>query len=118
MINNDVTKEKFGVLLSFLDGRSAGLMEFMPIDERKRLYSTLSLISENKEFKFIQPIKCRIKYRNLTKKGKLRMRTCGDNDRCSSCEKRGSSSETLRHIKKHPFHHITEKDSVFSFWGK
>lgn len=66
-------KNKFGVLLSFLDGKSAGLMEFMPIVERKRLYSSLSLISENDKFKFIEPIKCRVKYRNLTKKGKLRI---------------------------------------------
>lgn len=66
-------KDKFGVLLSFLDGKSAGLMEFMPLDERKKLYSSLKVISENAQYKFIEPIKCNVKYRNLTKKGKLRI---------------------------------------------
>lgn len=66
-------KEKFGVLLSFLDGRSAGLMEFIPNKDRQRLYSSYKFISENDEYKFFEPIKCRVKYRNLTKKGMLRI---------------------------------------------
>lgn len=64
-------KDKFGVLLTFLDGKTAGLMEFMPIEERKKLYSSLKVISENDEYKFIEPIKCNVKYRNLTKKRQI-----------------------------------------------
>ncbi len=68
-----IRKEKFGVLLSFLNGTTAGIMEFMAPDKRKTLYSTHKVISENEKFKFIEPIKCRVKYRNLTKQGKLRI---------------------------------------------
>lgn len=66
-------KGEFGLLLSFLDGKPAGLMEFMPPNNRKTLYSMYKVISETDKFKFIEPIKCRVKYRNLTKKGKLRI---------------------------------------------
>lgn len=66
-------KGEFGVLLSFLDGKPAGLMEFLTPVERKKLYSTYKVNSENDKFIFIEPIKCRVKYRNITKHGKLRI---------------------------------------------
>lgn len=66
-------KDEFGVLLSFLDGKPAGLMEFMPPNDRKKLYSTNKVQSENDNYKFIKPVQCRVKYRNLTKQGKLRI---------------------------------------------
>ncbi|MGG3466780.1 ATP-dependent DNA ligase [Neobacillus pocheonensis] len=66
-------KSQFGLLLSFLDGKPAGMMEFMSMSERKYLYQQQQVISENEKFVFIEPIKCRVKYRNLTKAGFLRI---------------------------------------------
>jgi DNA ligase 1 len=48
-------------------------MEFMPPDDRKKLYSMCKVNSENDKFRFIEPIKCGVKYRNLTKQGRLRI---------------------------------------------
>jgi DNA ligase-1 len=66
-------KGEFGVLLSFIDSKPAGLMEFMLSGERKNLYRQQQVVSENDKFIFIQPIKCRVKFRNLTKAGLLRI---------------------------------------------
>ena len=66
-------KGEFGVLLNFLNGKPAGLMEFMPAAERKNLYRMKKVVSEDDKFMFIEPIKCRVKYRNLTKAGYLRI---------------------------------------------
>ena len=66
-------KGEFGVLLNFLDSKPAGLMEFMPPSERKSLYNNKKVVSEDDKFTFIEPIKCRVKYRNLTKAGFLRI---------------------------------------------
>lgn len=66
-------KDKFGLLLSFLDGKSAGLMEFMSANIRKQFYSKYKTRSESDKHVYIEPIKCRVKYRNLTSKGKLRI---------------------------------------------
>ncbi len=66
-------KGEFGLLLSFLDGKPAGLMELMSTAERKKLYLKHQVISEDHKFIFIKPIKCRVKYRNLTKAGMLRI---------------------------------------------
>jgi DNA ligase 1 len=66
-------KGDFGLLLSFLDSRPAGIMEFMPPDERKALYKHLKIIKEDDKFTLIEPIKCRVKYRNITKAGFLRI---------------------------------------------
>ncbi|MEY2195755.1 ATP-dependent DNA ligase [Neobacillus sp. BF23-41] len=66
-------KGEFGLLLSFLDGKPAGLMEFMPPAERKSLYQQQRIVSEDEKFNFIEPFKCRVKYRNLTKTGLLRI---------------------------------------------
>ncbi len=63
---------EFGILLSYLDGKPAGIMEFMPPSERKNLYRQQEVVSEDDKFMFIEPIKCRVKYRNLTKDGYLR----------------------------------------------
>ncbi|MGM0874494.1 MAG: ATP-dependent DNA ligase [Bacillota bacterium] len=68
-----ICKDEFGLLLSFLDGKPAGLMEFMPPDDRKKLNSMHRVKSETDKFRFIESIKCRIKYRNLTKQRKLRI---------------------------------------------
>ncbi|MFC0273730.1 RNA ligase family protein [Metabacillus herbersteinensis] len=71
-----VRKEKFGVLLTSKEGKSLGIMEFAPPEVRKEIYrnSKLLKIEENKDFVFLDPLmKCKVKYRNLTKNGKLRI---------------------------------------------
>jgi DNA ligase 1 len=63
----------FGWLLTFDDGSYAGVMELgVPPLARKLIYSK-PVIKEEKNFAFIEPIKCRVKYRNLTKRGLLRL---------------------------------------------
>jgi DNA ligase 1 len=66
-------KGEFGLLLSFHEGKPAGLMEFLPPVERKNLHRQQQIISEDDKFTLIQPIKCRVKFRNLTKAGYLRI---------------------------------------------
>lgn len=69
-------KKKFGVLLSFEDGSPAGLMEFMKPEDRKKLYAEYGkyIQSESSDFIYLDPkLKGLVKYRNLTKKGYLRI---------------------------------------------
>jgi DNA ligase 1 len=66
-------KGEFGLLLSFLDGKPAGVMEFMPPAERKELYKQQQVASEDDKFIYIEPVNCRVKYRNITKSGFLRI---------------------------------------------
>ena len=54
-----IRKGEFGVLLNFLDGKPAGIMEFMPHSERKELNKWKKVISEDDKFMLIEPIKCR-----------------------------------------------------------
>lgn len=63
----------FGLLLTFEDGRYAGVMELgVPLLARKHVF-TKHVIREEKDLAFIESVKCRIKYRNLTKVGLLRL---------------------------------------------
>ncbi|MEH7482442.1 ATP-dependent DNA ligase [Neobacillus drentensis] len=63
----------FGLLLAFEDGRYAGVMELgVPVLVRTQVYAK-PVIREEKDFKFIEPMGCRVKYRNLTKEGLLRL---------------------------------------------
>ncbi|MDQ0273480.1 ATP-dependent DNA ligase [Cytobacillus purgationiresistens] len=69
-------KNNFGVFLSFNDGSPAGIMEFMKPEDRKILYSEYKkyAIRETKDFIFLEPrLKGKVKYRNLTRKGYLRI---------------------------------------------
>lgn len=69
-------KEEFGLLLSFKDGSYAGLMEFVPSDSRKEFYKQYKdhVVEENDKYILLdKKIKCKVKYRNLTKKGLLRI---------------------------------------------
>jgi DNA ligase 1 len=68
-----IRKGDFGLLLSFLNGKPAGLMEFMPPAARKELYKLQQVVSEDDNFVFIEPVKCRVKYRSITKTGFLRI---------------------------------------------
>lgn len=60
-------------LLSYPDGTTAGMMEFMPISERKKFHSDKKIKSETEDFVFIEPIQCSVKHRFKTKNGKLRI---------------------------------------------
>jgi DNA ligase 1 len=70
---NGFRKEEFGLLLSYEDGRYAGIMELgMPKEERKKIYQMPKKV-ENDKFVFIEPLSCYVKYRNITKAGLLRI---------------------------------------------
>ncbi|MED4206573.1 ATP-dependent DNA ligase [Neobacillus mesonae] len=63
----------FGWLIQFEDGHYAGIMELgVPTKERAYVYSK-SKVSESNDFAKIEPIKCRVKYRNITRAGLLRL---------------------------------------------
>jgi DNA ligase-1 len=69
-------KDEFGLLLNFEDGKYAGLMEFMPTPNRKEFYRQYKdfIIEENDKFVYLDPkLKAKVKYRNHTKKGLLRI---------------------------------------------
>lgn len=69
-------KEKFGLLLNYENGTYAGLLEFMPPQNRKEFYNVYSglVISENDKFFYLNPsLKASVKFRNYTSKGLLRI---------------------------------------------
>lgn len=69
-------KDKFGLLLNFEDGNYAGVMEFMTAKNRKEFYVQYKdfIIEENNKFVYLHPqLKVKVKYRNLTKRGLLRI---------------------------------------------
>lgn len=69
-------KGEFGLLLSFEDSSYAGLMEFMKPTERSEFYKRYRdyVVSENDKCVYLDPkLKINVKYRNLTKKGLLRI---------------------------------------------
>lgn len=67
-------RKDFGWSLKFADGSYAGVMELgVPADARRRVYS-LPVAHESKDFAYLeQPLHVRVKYRNLTKAGLLRL---------------------------------------------
>jgi DNA ligase 1 len=69
-------KDEFGLMLNFEDGRYAGVMEFMSKEHRKEFYMQHRdlIVKENDKFIHLDPkLQCKVKYRNLTKKGLLRI---------------------------------------------
>lgn len=69
-------KEDFGLLLNFENGNYAGLMEFVAPQGRKEFYKQYKdlIVEENDKFIYLNPqLKAKVKYRNLTKKGLLRI---------------------------------------------
>ncbi|PLR81834.1 hypothetical protein CVD25_15305 [Bacillus canaveralius] len=72
-------KGEFGLLLAFEeDGKlkPGGIMEFMTPAAKKEFYGQYHdlIVDEDKKFTFIEPkIKCRVKFRNYTKSGLLRI---------------------------------------------
>jgi DNA ligase 1 len=74
-----IRKEEFGLLLGLEEGgaiKPAGIMEFMSPAAKKMLYDSYRdyILDENNKFIFLDPkIKCRVKFRNYTKDGNLRI---------------------------------------------
>lgn len=71
-----IRKEEFGAVLTFKDGRYAGVMEFVPAKERALIYKNIDRSNTTENDKFLtlkQPIPCTVKYRNLTSHGLLRI---------------------------------------------
>ncbi|MBM7715357.1 DNA ligase-1 [Bacillus thermophilus] len=69
-------KDKFGLLLNYENGNYAGLMEFMPTPNRKEFYSVYRdfISSESDKFIYLNTkIKAKVKFRNYTSKGLLRI---------------------------------------------
>ncbi|PLR99552.1 ATP-dependent DNA ligase [Bacillus sp. T33-2] len=69
-------KDEFGLLLNFENGSYAGIMEFMTPKARKEFYTQYRdfVIDENDKFVYLDPkLKIKVKYRNLTKRGLLRI---------------------------------------------
>ncbi len=66
-------KNEFGWLLSDYNGKSLGFMEFgVPEHERKRGYQAKRL-HESSEFVYIEPFETKVKLREYTKAGLLRL---------------------------------------------
>jgi DNA ligase 1 len=74
-------KDEFGLLLGIEESnrlKPAGIMEFVVPEARKQFYSQYKdlIISEDKRFIHLEPkVKCRVKFRNYTKAGLLRIPT-------------------------------------------
>lgn len=72
-------KDKFGLLLGIEENnriKPAGIMEFVTPAARKQFYSQYQdlIVDENKKFIYLEPkIKCKVKFRNYTKAGLLRI---------------------------------------------
>jgi DNA ligase-1 len=72
-----IRKGEVGYLLSFPDGKPAGIMEFpLPPDARKALWGILPMAKqkEDERFIYLKPeIRCQVKSRGLTKQGYIRI---------------------------------------------
>jgi DNA ligase-1 len=72
-------KDEFGLLLGIEEDnkiKPAGVMEFITAQDRKTFYNSYKdlVLDENEKFIFLDPkLKCRVKFRNYTKDGKLRI---------------------------------------------
>ncbi|MCO1604529.1 ATP-dependent DNA ligase [Desulfosporosinus nitroreducens] len=71
-------KSEFGWLLKFQDGRSAGIMELgVPSQSRKAVYGLAKMVKckETNDYVYFpnDSLKCKVKYRALTKAGLLRL---------------------------------------------
>ncbi|MEH7505144.1 ATP-dependent DNA ligase [Neobacillus drentensis] len=63
----------FGWLLTDADGRYIGVMELgVPAREKAKVYRA-PILKETDDFAYITPIRVRVKYRNITKAGMLRL---------------------------------------------
>jgi len=71
-------RKEFGALLSFENGQSAGMIEFMNKEDRIKLYSHARKYKKKETDDLIffdKPLSCEVRFRNFTKNGKLRIPT-------------------------------------------
>lgn len=76
LITGMIKKDKSFLLGSVVDGKTIGTMEFIPINERKKIYSSVKKYGVNESEKLIifkKTIPCNVKFRNWTSNGKLRI---------------------------------------------
>lgn len=76
LITGILKKDHSFVLSSLEDGRSLGIMEFVPNEERKRIHRLVEQAEKketDKMIRFEKGVPCRVKFRNWTSKGKLRI---------------------------------------------
>ncbi|QII49457.1 ATP-dependent DNA ligase [Bacillus paralicheniformis] len=66
-------KEDNALLLSYMDGRYAGVMEFMPYGDRRKLHADRVIVEETEKYAYIEPVGCCVKHRFKTKNGLLRI---------------------------------------------
>ncbi|MFK3936599.1 ATP-dependent DNA ligase [Alkalihalobacillus sp. NPDC078783] len=69
-------KDDFGILAVDENGKCLGTIEHMGIPARKEFYKKAKdlITGEDKKYVYIKPtLKCKVKYRNLTKNGLLRI---------------------------------------------
>jgi len=59
--------------LAYPDGSSAGAMEFMPINQRRKFHQIKEVINQSDDYVKIKPLPLTVKHRFLTKSGKLRI---------------------------------------------
>lgn len=74
-------KGEFGLLLESFEGKNWGVMEHMAIKPRKQFYQIAKMqnVTEGKQFVHLEtPLPCKIRYRNKTSKGYLRIPTFVD----------------------------------------
>lgn len=71
-----IRKGEFGVYLSFLDGRYAGMIEFMKKEDRKKVYnliSSLKIAEDEKQIRLDKKAIVEVKFRNKFRSGLLRI---------------------------------------------
>lgn len=71
-------KSKFGWLLNFQDGSPAGMMELgVPVEAKKAVYQLAKMVPVKETSDYVcfpnETLKCKVKYRTLTKGGLLRL---------------------------------------------
>lgn len=70
-------KSEFGWLLQFPNGKPAGIMELgVPAEARMAVYRLSKMVACKEDNDFVvfpEPLKCKVKYRELTKAGYLRL---------------------------------------------
>lgn len=67
-------KNEFGLIIQSFDGKAWGIMEHMPVKNRREFFamSRQQKINESKEYVYLStPFPVKIKYRHFTSKGKL-----------------------------------------------
>lgn len=76
MITGMVKKDRSFLLSSIEDGKPLGVMEFVPINDRKKIYREVErhgIKETDKVIYFQQGIPCKVKFRNWTRHHKLRI---------------------------------------------